>query len=159
MINEMTMNRLRLNLVVLLLAVVGATIFICPGNSLAIAELAALKDTASHKGIAQISLIPAPSLQEEQPADIILSSETTLPPEVKNAVLNDAVKRSNKTVTALKILEAQMQQWSDGCLGLGKPDEFCTQVITSGWRVVVTDGLKNWTYRTDDVGNAVRLEH
>ena len=141
----MTMNRLRLNfnLFASLLAVVGATIFIL-GNP----------PTA----IAQISLIPAPSLQEEQPEDIILSSETTLPPEAKNAVLNDAVKRTNKTVTALKILEAQMQQWSDGCLGLGKPDELCTQAITSGWRVVVTDGLKNWTYRTDDLGNTVRLE-
>lgn len=144
------MNRLRLNLFASLLAVVGATIFILGNSPTAIAELAV--------GIAQINLIPAPSLQEEQPADIILSSETTLPPKVKNAVLNDAVKRTNKTVTALKILEAQMQQWSDGCLGLGKSDEFCTQVITSGWRVVVTDGLKNWTYRTDDLGNTVRLE-
>ena len=142
MINEMTMNRIRLNLLTLLLAIVGATIFIL-GNS----------PTA----LAQISLIPAPSLQEEQPADIILSSETTLPPEVKNAVLNDAVKRTNKTANAFKILEAQMQQWSDGCLGLGKPDELCTQAIISGWRVVVTDGLKNWTYRTDDLGN-IRLE-
>ena len=137
------MNRLRLNLFASLLVAVGATIFICPDNS--------------SIAMAQTSLIPAPSLQEEQPADIILSSETTLPPEVKNAVLNDAVKRTNKTATAFKILEAQMQQWSDGCLGLGKPDELCTQAITSGWRVVVTDGLKNWTYRTDDVGN-IRLE-
>ena len=142
MLNEMTMNRIRLNLLTLLLAIVGATIFIL-GNS----------PTA----LAQISLIPAPSLQEEQPADIILSSETTLPPEVKNAVLNDAVKRTNKTANALEILEAHMQQWSDGCLGLGKPDELCTQAIISGWRVVVTDGLKNWTYRTDDLGN-IRLE-
>ena len=154
----MTINRIRLNLLTLLLAIVGAIIFIYPDNSCtAIAELAVLKDTASHKGIAQTSLIPAPSLQEEQPADIILSSETTLPPEVKNAVLNDAVKRTNKTADAFKILEAQMQQWSDGCLGLGKPDELCTQAIISGWRVVVTDGLKNWTYRTDDLGN-IRLE-
>ena len=58
------MNRLRLNLFASLLAVVGATIFIL-GNS-----------PTAH---AQISLIPAPSLQQEQPADIILSSETTLP--------------------------------------------------------------------------------
>lgn len=136
------MNRLRSNLFSLLLALVSATILVGTNS----------------RTNAQTSLIPAPSLQEEQPAEIMLSPETKLPPEVKSAVLNDAVERTDETVAALKILEAQTQQWSDGCLGLGKVDEFCTQVITSGWRVVVTDGMKNWTYRTDDVGNTVRLE-
>lgn len=107
--------------------------------------------------IAQASLIPAPSLQDE-PAELLTSETNTLPIEVQSAVLNDAVKRTSKTVAAFKVLEAQPQQWSDGCLGLGKPEEICTQAITSGWRVLVTDGIKNWIYRTDDVGDAVRLE-
>ncbi|HEY9771196.1 MAG TPA: hypothetical protein V6C71_22330 [Coleofasciculaceae cyanobacterium] len=107
--------------------------------------------------IAQTSLVPAPSLQNEQPK--LLTSETnTLPTEVQSAVLNDAVKRTSKTVAALKIIEAQSQEWSDGCLGLGKPNQLCTQAIVPGWQVVVTDGLRNWTYRTDNTGNTVRLE-
>ncbi len=54
-------------------------------------------------------------------------SKTTSPPlSVKTAVLNDAVKRTSKTVSAIKILEVQQQQWSDGCLGLGKSDETYT---------------------------------
>ena len=107
--------------------------------------------------IAQTSLVLAPSLQNEQPR--LLTSETnTLPTKVQSAVLNDAVKRTSKTVAALKIIEAQSQEWSDGCLGLGKPDELCTQAIVPGWQVVVTDGLRNWTYRTDNTGNTVRLE-
>ncbi len=111
----------------------------------------------SRLAIAQTSLVPAPSLQNEQPG--LLTSETnTLPTEVQSAVLNDAVKRTSKTVAALKIIEAQSQQWSDGCLGLGKPDELCTQAIVPGWQVVVTDGLRNWTYRTDNTGDTVRLE-
>ena len=101
------------------------------------------------------SLIPAPSLQQEQPE--LLTSET-LPPEVKSAVLNDAVKRTSKTVSALKIIEAKQQEWSDGCLGLASSDEICIQAITPGWQIVVTDGLRNWTYRTDNAGDAVRLE-
>ena len=104
----------------------------------------------------QASLIPAPSLEREQPE--LLTSETTIPAEVKSAVLNEAVKQTSKTVGALKIIEAEPQQWSDGCLGLSKPDEICTQAITPGWLIVVTDGLRNWTYRTDNVGDAVRLE-
>ena len=101
------------------------------------------------------SLIPAPSLQQEQPE--LLTSDI-LPPEVKTAVLNDAVKRTSKTVSALKIIEAKQQEWSDGCLGLASSDEICTQAITPGWQIVVTDGLRNWTYRTDNAGDAVRLE-
>ena len=101
------------------------------------------------------SLIPAPSLQQEQPE--LLTSDT-LPPEVKTAVINDAVKRTSKTGSALKIIEAKQQEWSDGCLGLASSDEMCTQAITPGWQIVVTDGLRNWTYRTDNTGDAVRLE-
>ena len=109
----------------------------------------------SSSPVSSQGLIPAPSLQQEQPE--LLTSDT-LPPEVKTAVLNDAVKRTSKTVSALKIIEAKEQQWSDGCLGLASSDEICTQAITPGWQIVVTDGLRNWTYRTDNTGDAVRLE-
>lgn len=86
------------------------------------------------------------------------TSSDALPTEVKTAVVNDAVKRTSKTVSAIKITEARSQQWSDGCLGLAKADEICTQAITPGYQVKVTDGINNWIYRTDATGNAVRLE-
>ena len=105
--------------------------------------------------LSQTGLIPAPSLQQEQPE--LLTSDT-LPPEVKSAVLNETVKRTSKTVSALKIIEAKQQEWSDGCLGLAKADEVCTQAITPGWQIIVTDGLRNWTYRTDNTGDSIRLE-
>ena len=106
--------------------------------------------------LSQTGLIRAPSLQQEQP-ELLTSETNTLPPEVKSAVLNDAVKRTSKTVSALKIIEAKQQEWPNGCLGLGT-DEICTQAITPGWQIVVTDGLRNWTYRTDNLGDTVRLE-
>ena len=87
-----------------------------------------------------------------------VSSDSALPTEVKTAVINDAVKRTSKAVSAIKITEGRSQQWSDGCLGLAKADEICIQAITPGYRVVVTDGINNWTYRTDSLGNIVRLE-
>ena len=104
--------------------------------------------------LSQTGLVPAPSLQQPE----LLTSESSIPPEVQSAVLNDAVKRTSKTVSALEIIEAKQQDWSDGCLGLAKADEICTQAITPGWQIVVTDGLRNWTYRTDSIGDAVRLE-
>ena len=86
------------------------------------------------------------------------TSSDALPTEVKTAVINDVVKRTSKTVSAIKITEARSQQWSDGCLGLAKADEICTQAITPGYQVTVTDGINNWIYRTDATGNTVRLE-
>ena len=106
--------------------------------------------------LSQTGLIPAPSLQQQP--ELLTSESSTLPPEVKTAVLNDAVKRTSKTVSALKIIEAKQQEWSDGCLGLASSEEICTQAITPGWQIVVTDGLRNWTYRTDNTGDSIRLE-
>ncbi|MGF1587991.1 MAG: hypothetical protein ACFCU7_01870 [Pleurocapsa sp.] len=140
------MNQAKPNLLSSLLAIlliISATIF------------AWLNPVNSDLAIAQ-ALVPAPSLQSEPPE--LLTSENTLPTEVKSAVLNDAVKRTSKTVADFKIIEAQSQEWSDGCLGLGTAEELCTQVITPGYQVVVTDGLRNWAYRTDQTGNTVRLE-
>jgi hypothetical protein len=108
--------------------------------------------------IAQTSLVPAPSLQEEQTSEMLTAKETSLPSKIKSAIFKDVGRRTSQSISTLKILKAQPQNWSDGCLGLAEPDELCTQVITAGWRVVVTDGQKNWTYRTDDVGNLIKLE-
>ena len=104
---------------------------------------------------AQSAVVPIPNV-EQQPAELLTADN--LPPEVKSAVFNDVKKRTSKTVTALKITKARSQQWSDGCLGLAKPDEICTQAIVPGWQITVTDGLKNWIYRTDEMGDTVRLE-
>ena len=141
------MNRAKYyNLSLLILFILGAILFTW------------INPFTSNLALSQNSLIPAPSLQSKQPAEILTSEITTIPTEIKSAVLNDVVKRTSRTVSAMEILEVQQQEWSDGCLGLGKPDEICTQAITPGYQVVVTDGIRNWTYRTDDVGNVVRLE-
>ena len=104
---------------------------------------------------AQNALIPVPDVQQ-QPVELLTAEN--IPPEVKSAVFNDAVKRTSKTVSALKITEARSRSWSDGCLGLGQSDEICTQAIVPGWQITVTDGLKNWIYRTDEMGDTVKLE-
>ena len=113
---------------------------------------------SSTVAIAQTSLLPAPSVQDEQPINLLTSDTTTLPDEVKTAVVNDAVKRTSKTVSEMQIVKASPQQWSDGCLGLGRPEEICIQAIAPGWQVIVTDGIRKWIYRTDSTGNIVRLE-
>ncbi len=109
------------------------------------------------QAIAETSLVPAPSLQREA-TEILTVTEIDLPPQIQTAVLEAAAKRTSKPVSTLNIVKAQPKNWSDGCLGLAEPDELCTQVITPGWQVVVTDGLNNWIYRTNELGNLIKLE-
>ncbi len=52
----------------------------------------------------------------------------------------------------------QPKTWPDGCLGLAKPGEFCTQALVQGWRIILTDNQKTWVYRTDSSGANLRLE-
>ncbi len=58
----------------------------------------------------------------------------------------------------LRVVEAERETWSDGCLGLGGPAESCAFVMTPGWRVTLTNGDSSWIYRMDESGNAIRLE-
>ncbi len=58
----------------------------------------------------------------------------------------------------LKILNSQPKEWTDGCLGLTEPGKVCVQNLVSGWQVEVTDGLRNWTFRTDESGGLVKIE-
>jgi heat shock protein HslJ len=76
-----------------------------------------------------------------------------LPEEVANAVLQAASERT------LEIIEVEEQIWPDGCLGLGGPNEICTQALVPGFRVTVkVAGVKLLIYRTDESGSQIRLE-
>lgn len=86
------------------------------------------------------------------------SEQKTLPLEVQSAVLEAASQQTSKTVASLVILNSQPKEWSDGCLGLTEPGKVCVQNVVSGWQVEVTDGLRNWTFRTDESGDLVKLE-
>jgi hypothetical protein len=82
-----------------------------------------------------------------------------LPESVKKAVFVDVTESISSTpIDRLKIVEAEEQEWSNGCLGLAQVDEICTQEIVSGWHVIVSDGKSTWTYRTDNSGREIRLE-
>jgi len=49
--------------------------------------------------------------------------------------------------------------WPDGCLGLPRPDEFCTRALVEGWRITLSDGRRTWVYRTDSEGRVIRLQN
>ncbi|MEH2402976.1 hypothetical protein [Nostoc sp.] len=85
------------------------------------------------------------------------TSSDKLPASVKNAVLQAASKRLQQPISQLTIIQAQQQTWRDGCLELPNADEFCTQALVPGWRVVVSGGEQTLVYHTNKTGSAIRL--
>jgi outer membrane lipoprotein-sorting protein len=80
-----------------------------------------------------------------------------LPRPVANAVLRDLAGRQGISSRQLQIINYNQQTWRNGCLELPQADEFCTQALIPGWRIVVSDGKENWIYHTNQTGSAVRL--
>ena len=80
------------------------------------------------------------------------------PNSVIEAARQDLSQKTKISVNRLQIQAAQRQTWPDGCLGLAKPGELCTQALVAGWRIVLTDNQKTWVYRTDSSGTNLRLE-
>jgi heat shock protein HslJ len=60
-------------------------------------------------------------------------------------------------VEQVQIVEVQQAEWTDSCLGLGRPDESCLQVITPGWRAVFELNGQRYEVRTDQTGSVIRL--
>ncbi|MEG4630164.1 hypothetical protein QUB56_11190 [Microcoleus sp. AR_TQ3_B6] len=81
-----------------------------------------------------------------------------LPATVAAAIRRELSRSTGIRADKLKVTESSRQSWSDTCLGLGKADEICGQMIVEGWRVVVSDGSQTWVYRTNARGNIWRLE-
>lgn len=70
-------------------------------------------------------------------------------PSVVLAARADLARSLSVQPDAIQIRTIEEQQWSDGCLGLGRPDEGCIAVITPGYRAVFAYNNQTYTYRTD----------
>jgi len=82
-----------------------------------------------------------------------------LPSSIANAVLKDLSSRTGIPAQKLRVTNYSGKTWANGCLGLPKSGEFCTQALIEGWRVIASDGNKTWVYRTDTSGRTLRREN
>ncbi|MCC5637971.1 S-layer homology domain-containing protein [Nostoc sp. CHAB 5844] len=104
-----------------------------------------------------VAQTPVNSSSQQRLADELASNESDLPESVKVAVLEDISERTGSEISALRVVKAQQQTWSDGCLGL-KAEESCSQAIVPGWHVVVANAKQIWVYRTDESGSVAKLD-
>jgi hypothetical protein len=57
----------------------------------------------------------------------------------------------------VQVISAEMAEFSDSCLGLGRPDESCLQVMTPGWLIIVNVQGQVYEVHTDETGQQVRV--
>lgn len=91
-------------------------------------------------------------------ASQIAKAKVQIPPTVGDRLRQALSKRTKIPAAKLKIVEATPKTWADGCLGLAKADEICTQALVEGWRVVFSNGNQRWIYRADKQARAYWLE-
>lgn len=106
--------------------------------------------------ISSIILSPQSTTLVETSESMISQSEP--PTTVINAVRRKASNLIGIETSILEIKVYEAKTWTDSCLGLARPDEFCTQALVEGWRMVVTNGSQTWVYRTNGDGRVIRLE-
>ncbi|MBN1954483.1 MAG: hypothetical protein JW900_05455 [Anaerolineae bacterium] len=80
------------------------------------------------------------------------------PPAAASAAEAFLAQELDLTVDEIQLVSYERAEWPDGCLGLGKKDEGCIQVITPGWRVVLEAQGRKYTLRTDETGQVIRME-
>ncbi|MGP0127771.1 MAG: hypothetical protein ACTMUB_00470 [cyanobacterium endosymbiont of Rhopalodia musculus] len=110
----------------------------------------------TQRPISSISLSPQLTNPVETSKPMIPQSK--LPTTVIDAVRQKTSNLIGIETSILEIKVYEAKTWPDSCLGLARPDEFCTQALVEGWRVVVTNGSKTWVYRTNGDGREIRLE-
>lgn len=72
-----------------------------------------------------------------------------LPAEVARIVLENAAKISVLPLDKLQITTVRQVTWSDGCMGVYRPDSACTMALVDGWIVTVESGQQKWVYHTN----------
>ncbi len=88
-----------------------------------------------------------PVKAENYPSDVIMDRVT------ENLAHNLNINKEE-----IKVKKVKSKNWSDGCLELGKDDEFCIQVIVEGWQITLEDQENNtWIYHTNNDASIIRL--
>ena len=101
---------------------------------------------------------PSPSATAEKQVQETGTRSNTFPPALEAVLRQDLSKRTGKAADQFQVVKTTRQTWPDGCLGLAKPEELCTQMLVDGWLAVLSDGKQQWTYHSDRTGRNFRLK-
>jgi hypothetical protein len=60
-------------------------------------------------------------------------------------------------VDTIGLVSVEQVDWPDACMGIQTPGVMCAQVITTGYKVVLSAGGMEYEFHTNETGDVVRL--
>ncbi len=85
-----------------------------------------------------------------------MSTEMEMSNETREQIQAAIAPYMNVPADQLWITRYTRETWSDGCLGLGQPNELCLMALVEGWQVEAMHGETSQFFRTDLTGSVVR---
>jgi hypothetical protein len=139
--NRSVLVGLTIALICLLVACTSTLLFGRPSENTAIAP------SSPQRTIAVDSALKAePEIEADSPpADLV--------EDLKSVVSSKTGVPSHEVL----FVSSEPVEWSDACLGVPSSDEFCAQVITSGYRITLTTLMEEYVFHTDRAGREFRL--
>lgn len=93
----------------------------------------------------------------ETPVSRTPSGFPDLPPKAVLDAQRWLATQLSAAIEQVQIIDVEQAEWTDSCLGLGRANESCLQVITPGWRVIFEVNGQRYEVRTGETGSNIRL--
>ncbi len=81
-----------------------------------------------------------------------------LPEEIMSGAQSRLSDALGVPADSIQINKVEDAQWADACLELGQSGEDCAQVVTPGYRVMLTVDGKTYEVHTNADGSMIRLK-
>lgn len=85
-------------------------------------------------------------------------STSDAPLEVIQRLKTALANQSGIAESDISLASSEAVEWGDACLGVPQPNEMCAQVITPGYRVVLTTPQGEYSIHSDRSGQTFRIE-
>ena len=97
---------------------------------------------------------PGPSLGSADPSGepAATGGSVALPASITDPIVADAAARLGVDPTAVTIVDAHAETWSDGALGCPEPGMLYTQALVDGYQVIVEANSTRLDYRGSGPG-------
>jgi len=93
------------------------------------------------------------------PATPLGGGSGEVPAEKIAAALADLAQRSGVNAAQMTVVRAEAVEWRDGSLGCPRPDMVYPQVITPGYRLVLSAGGREYAYHASERGEFFYCEN
>jgi hypothetical protein len=76
--------------------------------------------------------------------------------ESSGLLMSQLMNQFGLSADQIEIVSAEQTTWPDGCLGMAKSGEMCTQAMVPGWKVMARLDGTLYEIRTDELFNRLR---